>query len=569
MWDGLLERFNLGYTRGPALLRRMGITGCDVDPARRGFIVVQIDGLSYGHMLNAMKRHRLPFLSKMVRTGKLKVHQYQSEIPTSTPAFQAGCFYGDNSNIPGFQFYDRKLRRNFRMGQTEFAYLVEKERANPGVLRDGSVFSCIYTGDAEAQLFIFSTMLAPRRWKFVFRVWDIVLLSVMNISIFFRMFFLGIIELGLALYDMVRWYVKRGQTKRELEFLGARLALTVIGRETITLGSIIDLFRGVPSIYLNYLGYDEHAHLRGPSSRVALWTLLGIDRSIARIYKAARSSEREYDLFILSDHGQVPTTPFETNTGMTLGQYLKDHLEGVNVATHDEKDERADQLDRLTDGMNRMAAPMPRPFRRPLRAYAKFLKRRVRKPDEEAPLPLPGDVLVTSTGPIAYVYWTQYDEPITAETIDGLHPDLLDDLAHNENIGFISMRTESGGVLIHSHEGQALLKDDKIEVSGKMPFDGSPFRAHVFRGVQRVTLMPRAGDICIWGNYARTGHITYSYERGAHSGCSEDEISAFIMAPPSVDYDFANIHRHDQFYELLSRYLPKQETAGEETTETA
>jgi hypothetical protein len=37
-------------------------------------------------------------------------------------------------------------------------------------------------------------------------------------------------------------------------YIACWLALTAIGRETITLGAVIDIHRGVPAIYLNYLG---------------------------------------------------------------------------------------------------------------------------------------------------------------------------------------------------------------------------------------------------------------------------------------------------------------------------
>ena len=554
-WKRLEHRLGTGFGQGPALLRRMGIPVSDVNPDRRGFVVIQVDGLSYGRLLTAMSQRKLPFVRKLHARGELRLHRFLSEIPTSTPAFQAGLFYGDNSNIPGFQFYDRPTRRHFRMGRSEFAHDVQSERANPGVLRGGSVFSCVFTGDAEASLFIFSTMLAPHRWKFVLRVWDIILLSFMNISILFRILVLGVVELVLAVCDMIKWYLKRGIVRRELEFIGARLALTVIGRETITLGAVIDIFRGVPSVYVNYLGYDEHSHLRGPDSKVAYWTLRGIDRCIRRIHRAASHAERKYDIYILSDHGQARCRPFEVVVGQSLGDFVKERLAGLEVASDSLKDERAAHLARLTDGLHRMAHPMPRAFRRPLRAYARFLQRRIGE------RPLLGDpesrqdVIVVSSGPIAYLYWTRFDEPLTAEEIDEMHPDLLDGMVACPGIGFVSVRTQDGGVLVHSATGQMLLTEDEARVTGEMPFDKSLFRPHVLAGVRRVTRMPRAGDICIWGSFASAGHISYSYEYGAHSGCSDEELSAFVLAPPDADYDFAGITRHAQFYELFSRYV--------------
>jgi hypothetical protein len=555
-WARVRRSFSRGFTRGPALLRRMGVQPSPVDPSRRGFVIVQVDGLSHPRMTRAVRRRQMPFLRKMLRTGAMKAHRFYSELPTSTPAFQAGLFYGDNSEIPGFQFYDKRAKRHFRMGRTEFAQQVEDERANPGVMRGGSVFSAVFTGDAEASLFVFSTMLDPSRWRFALRAWDILLLSVANIFILFRILALGIVELALGVYDSVKWYLKKGIVRREAEFIASRLALTVIGRETITLGAVIDIHRGVPAIYLNYLGYDENSHLRGPDSKVARWTLLGIDRCIRRVHAATLHAPRRYDFFVMSDHGQCPVKPFELVEGVPLGDYLQGQLTGLLVESDLDKDERAAQLGSMADGLHRIADPMPRAFRKPMRAYAKFLRKRI-LPDpllEEASARL--DVVVVSSGPIAYAYWTHVDRPLSAEEVDSMHPDLLDALANHRAIGFVSLRTQAGDVLVHSRGGQALVGASSVRLSGRLPFDRSPCRARIIESIRRLTLMRRAGDICIWGAHSPSGHISYSYEFGGHSGCTDDETGAFVIAPARVGHDFSTITRHDQFYEFFNRYHP-------------
>src|ERR1043166_1564956 len=140
----LARRYNRVLTRGPALLRRLGIPHSTADPARRGFIIVQIDGLSYPRLLHAMRRRQLPFLRHLVTRKKYHLHRYLSEVPTSTPAFQGGMFYGNNDNIPGFLFYDKFEKRYYRMGQADSAYSVEQGVRNPGLLRGGSGFNCFY-----------------------------------------------------------------------------------------------------------------------------------------------------------------------------------------------------------------------------------------------------------------------------------------------------------------------------------------------------------------------------------------------------------------------------------------
>ena len=69
----------------------------------------------------------------------------------------------------------------------------------------------------------------------------------------------------------------------------------------------MDISRGLPIIHINFLGYDEQSHRRGPHSRFAHWTLKGIDDAIARLWRAANHAAwRHYEVWVYSDHGQAP-----------------------------------------------------------------------------------------------------------------------------------------------------------------------------------------------------------------------------------------------------------------------
>lgn len=572
-WVGKIRRLiNVLFTRGPALLRRMGIPFSEVPVDRRGLIVVQIDGLSYPRLRQAIAQRRLPFVRQLLRKGKLRLSSFSSEIPTSTPAFQGGCFYGSNDNIPGFQFYDKGEGVYYRMGHSDCAYRIEKSFPNPGLLRGGSVFSCVFTGEADASLFVFSTLLAPQRWKFVFRVWDIALLSVLNVLVIIKIAGLVVLELILALYDSVRWFFSGGTLRRELEFIALRVALTIVTRELITLGAIIDVYRRVPIVYLNYLGYDEHAHQRGPDSRVAMWTLKGIDRCIERLYKAALYSERRYDFYILSDHGQCAVKPFEAVAGETLGEFMQSQLDNLLVESHLSQDTRRAQIAATLDGLKAIERWMPRLFRRPIRAYIRHTQKQLFKLTENLDLDILLDVLVVSSGPVAFVYWSQIPNALTLDQIEKMHPGLLDRLLAHDGIGMISVRLPGGDVLVRSRHGQAIVGEFSIRTQGVLPCDSSPRRRQILAQIRRLTLFPRAGDLCIWGGKAPAGNVSYSFEFGAHSGWTDDETQSFIIYPAEVKANFSQIYRHPQFYEYFVRYATFADTdqiAGETVTARA
>lgn len=552
---GRARRFvNVFLTRGPALLRRMGIPFSEVPLDKRGLVIVQIDGLSHERLRRALAQRRLPFLRRLLRQGQLRLHRFSSEIPTSTPAFQGGLFYGSNHNIPGFQFYDKRERYYYRMGHSDCAHRIESEFRNPGLLQGGSVFSSVFTGGAEAALFVFSTLLAPRRWRFVFRLWDILLLSLLNVLVIFKIAGLVALELVLACYDSLRWFVERGEFRRELEFIALRVALTIVTRELITLGAVIDIHRRVPIIYVNFLGYDEHSHQRGPDSRVAFWTLKGIDRCIEKIYKACLFAERHYDFVVLSDHGQCAVRPFEAVAGETLGEFMQSQLDELLVESHLRQDNRSAQLSATLEGLRNLEKYMPRLFRRPLRAYIRRTQKQLVKLTEDVDLDVMLDVFVVSSGPIAYVYWTHMPEPLTYEEIERMHPGLIDRVLGHDGVGMVSARLACGDVLVCGRHGRAIVGEFGIRSEGSLPCDGSPHRRQILAGMRRITLFPRAGDLCIWGGGAPAGNVSYSYEFGGHSGWTDDETQAFVLASPELAIDFAAVRHHAQFYEIFRPY---------------
>lgn len=535
------------------MFRRMGLPLSNVPIEKNGTIIVQIDGLSYDRFRTALKRGRCPFLHKLLRQRKFKLYKYLSEIPTSTPAFQGGMFYGENDNIPGFCFYDKAEKRLYRMGNAECAFSVEKSFGKQGLLKGGSVFSCVYTGDADSVMLTFSTTLAPRRWKFVFRAFDILLLTLVNLATIIKTLLLAGFELILAAYDSVKWIVREGWVGRELGLVGMRVSLTILTRELITLGAVLDIYRRVPLIYVNYLSYDEESHFRGPDSPVAAWTLRGVDRAIRRIYKATRLSDRKYHLYILSDHGQCACRPFDLLENETIGEYVQRQLTDATVENFIQRDERSAQLRRTVESLRELAAWMPRIFRGMIRRYANYVWRKA-SPDAGPEIDSLLDVTVVSSGPVAFIYWNREEQALTAEKIERLHPGLLDKLARHDSIGCISVRTEDGDVLIRGRNGQAIIRSNGSSVSGTLPFDDSTDPHYVMEGIRRLTMFQRSGDICLWGGNSPKGNVSYSFEFGAHSGWTDDEIEAFVMSPSYINKDFSQIRSHRDFYGFFKRY---------------
>jgi hypothetical protein len=263
-----------------------------------GLVLIQIDGLGETVVRDAIAAGRMPFLAHLVRDEGYGTHALYSGLPSSTPGFQAEFFYGVRTAVPAFGFFDRRTARHLSMNEPFAASTIEKRlrRQHRGLLQGGSTWSNVFSGDAAESHFCAATAgldtllptLHPLR---------LIGLLVWNLLSLVRIAWMTLVETTVALWDFLRGNLNRHNLLAELLFIPERMIVTAIMREVVTAGSCVDIERGLRVVQLNLLGYDEHAHRRGPNSAVAKWTLKCIDMSIKRIWLAAhRSPMRDYQL---------------------------------------------------------------------------------------------------------------------------------------------------------------------------------------------------------------------------------------------------------------------------------
>ena len=88
---------------------------------RRRLVIVQLDGVSRARLESAMADGYMPFLRSRLAAGGHALSASRSGAPASTPAYQAGLFYGVSPSVPGFVWFDRHTRREVRMDSAEDA----------------------------------------------------------------------------------------------------------------------------------------------------------------------------------------------------------------------------------------------------------------------------------------------------------------------------------------------------------------------------------------------------------------------------------------------------------------
>jgi len=84
---------------------------------------------------------------------------------------------------------------------------------------------------------------------------------------------LTVAEVFIELYEQAVGRLRGRYVAPEGIFPLTRAFTHVLFRELTTLGIRLDIFRGVPAIYANYIGYDEVAHHLGPRSTAAYRSL--------------------------------------------------------------------------------------------------------------------------------------------------------------------------------------------------------------------------------------------------------------------------------------------------------
>ena len=321
----------------------------------RGLLLIQIDGLGRGQLEAALHAGHLPFLRSLLDRERYEIRDLYSGLPASTPSVQGELFYGVRCAVPAFGFQDHRNGQLVRMFSQETAMGVEQRISGDerGLLRDGSSYCNIYGGGARDTHFCASSLgwAELMRGFSLLRLLPFVLWHAWSIV---HVVGLLVVEFFLACFGFVKGALTKQEYWQELLMIPARVVVVILLREMATIGATLDVTRGVPIVHLNFLGYDEQAHRRGPKSNFAHWTLKGIDNAVRRLWRAAhRSGSREYDVWIYSDHRQVTTTPFDYVTGNSIANVVAEVEEAV---FHDSTADRVDRAASESEPSSEVAA---------------------------------------------------------------------------------------------------------------------------------------------------------------------------------------------------------------------
>lgn len=490
-------------SRSEWIVRLFRLPRTDEPSTAPGLIMVQIDGLSREQLERALTAGKMPFLKRLIGREDYRLHTLYSGLPSTTPAVQAELFYGVETAVPAFSFRDDVSGQVVRMFEPEPAARIEDELRQRGapLLQAGSAYLDVYTGGADEPHFCPASL----GWGGVLRGANpaaLALLLVTNAYSLLRTGILLVLELILAVADFFRGLIEGRDVIKELKFVPTRVAICILLRELVTIGAKLDIARGLPVIHLNFLGYDEQAHRRGPKSFFAHWSLKGIDDAIARIWRAAvRSRGRDYELWVYADHGQADCESYARRHGRSVGAAIADLITDlpVNLRPTDTIGIETQRVRHL--GGRRIQHVLP-----------------VYGADQAETAP--AEVTVAALGPLGLVY-------LPNDLAAGERDRLAAAMVATADIPLVLARDADGTALAWTAAGRFHLPRDAVALFG----DDHPFLTDVTADMVKLCHHPDAGDFVISG-WRRDGrYLTFPLENGAHGGPGVDETRAFALLP--------------------------------------
>jgi len=520
------------------IARRLGRPGISLDQ-RRGFIIIQIDGLSYDHLMQAVDAGYMPYLARLLAERRLAVAPWRCGLPSTTPAVQAGIMFGNRFDIPGFRWYEKEhglvmLARRPDQVRTVRARV---SQGRPGILRGGSCYVSMFDGDADLALFTLSTLHRQRFFESA-RGMGLFLLFFLNPFRVLRLLRLTttsyLTGLGRRLVALVRPSVLN-----PFDVLSPLLHAVsdALFTEVQTFGVMLDIYRCAPAIYANYNSYDEVAHKLGPNHLVAFRILRDVDKRIRQINRMrARYRRREYDLYVIADHGNSPAVPFSWRNGTSLGQYIGAQIgDGLSVdervGAYAHSTEKTQYLLEELQGLEHRFSPR---LRRVLAAARRHVNQRMSADQElDYDMERQRDIVVCPSGPLAHVYFNVSPRPLDLIEVLFLYPQLLDSLLATPGIGTIAGRAGERTIVLGRRGGMLVIGSGREIMERPHPLMPFGDMAYGAAQVHRLVHFPHAGDLIVLGEVEPDGRVVAFEEQVAtHGGLGGPQGHPFIAWPP-------------------------------------
>jgi len=473
----------------------------------KGLVVIHLDGLSRGRLELALERGHMPFVRTLIENEGYEALPYRCGVPSTTPFAQAGILYGDNSEIPSYRWWDKEagLLVVFGSGST-FNRVADRYFAGRQPLTvGGACIAALYRAGATDRFGPpYEERHRPDQPDAGGRVIAAFLLNPVTLYFWIR-------HGGLALFRIASEFLRARFSRRRTAdvFVIADIYHEVVVHHLTRFALLQAMDEGLPTIYACFYTYDEASHAFGPTDPNTLRVLRHIDSTI-RLASAKRRGNRagvEYEIVVLSDHGQVETIPFVTADGESLGRKIARLLPDHAVTEH--------------RGL----------------AFA---------PDGAEPA---GRVEITYSGGLAHVYFAHVAGRLDASALQSRYPGLAEHVADLAGVGMVMVKDRDGGALM-TRDGRFPLGSPLASQTTALleRFDAPEVLAAQLR---RLNSFERSGDLVVFGAYDGTKQVNFEDQVGGHGSVGGDQLHPFLLAKKEWGLDTAHVTNASDLYAML------------------
>lgn len=510
-----------------------------------GLLVIQLDGVGADTLRRAVTSGSAPTLGRWLRSGDYRLRTWHTGIPATTPAGQAVLLHGDAHEVPAFRWYDKEAGRGFVSSRPDDVAVVQQRiSTGRGLLADGGVsVSNQYSGDAPTVLLTMSSAAIPR---------DRGLAAFVTTSTgFARSFVLMVGQMVTELYQGRRQRRRAvvPRVKRGGNFVLLRGLTTVVLRDLNVQLVSEHMARGAPAIFVDFVDFDEVAHHAGPARPESLKAIEGLDRVIGFLAEVADEVGRDYEIAIVSDHGQSQGPTFRQLSGATLAEVVETLAAlPARAAHHDDRPAElwgpANVLSESAPGAGRLIGAATRTV---AVGSGGSGSPRGDGADESSPL------VVMASGSLAHLYLRDVAGIVSRSMVDERYPQLIQGLAQHPHIGLVITHADDG-VRVDGATGWRLLGEQSVvDGSGIDPLlDYGPFAED---DVREAASRAHVGDVVVMGRYDVDLDEVVAFEElvGSHGGMGGGQTEAVFVHPSRWRVDRPALRGRDVYDALVGR----------------
>ena len=383
-----------------------------------GVIIVEIDGLAYEVLCEAVERGEMPTIKKMIDSDKYNLKMWETDLSSQTGASQAGILHGNNEDIVAFRWIEKNNDNQMMQcsGITKVPELEQRISDGNGLLVDnGASRSNLFSGDTDNVIFTFSKIMDFK--KLYNKAWYSVFSNPSNFARIVALFLADIIR---EIWSQIVHSVKniRPRIKRGIVYIPTRAATNVFMREINT-------------------------------------------STLIHLTDANKYCPRDYQFVIQSDHGQTNGATFTQRYGETFEDFVKSLLP-----------EDMTMFAKMTSNDDHFAADYT-PFSRK--------NKKIKKEKEEQQKLSDSEVIVLASGNLAMIYLTQWSQRLTYEELNTYFPELIPGIINNEYVGFILVKSKEHGDLAIGKNGTYYLDSGEIDGENPLEGFGNNIVRHLKR----------------------------------------------------------------------------------------